>query len=191
MKLYLSCLAVPMLLATAPASATLLGESFSARYYFPDSSSIYPNASVPPDFIVGPGVEGSIDVEGVTDVTFDFDALSLAITFDTTLDGPTWTSTSFNGIIFTSATPLDVSGAFVVSTTLAGFDNSRITISGNQIALNWQGLSYVDGTSISIGFSDLGGSAVPEMATWAMMVAGFGLAGAALRARKTAVAFAA
>jgi len=190
MKLYSACLAVPVLLATMPASATLLGEGFSARYYVPNSSTIYPNASVPADFVVGAGVEGSIDVEGVTDIVFDFDALSLAISFNTVLSSPTWNAAAFNGIIFTSATPLDVSGAFVVNTTMSGFDNSRVTASGNQITLNWQGLGYVDGTQINIAFSDVRQTPVPELATWAMMVAGFGLAGGALRTRTRRIALA-
>jgi hypothetical protein len=169
---------IAFLAVAAPAQADLLGKSFSAGYFTPDLATPYANASVPPDFLVGAGIEGSIDVEGVTDISFDFGALSLTTAFTTTLATPTWNSNSFNGIVFTSASPLNLSSAHVVSTTMAGFDDSRITISGNQIHLNWQGLSYVDGTVINIAFG-----AVPEPASWAMMIAGFAVIGGSMRRR--------
>lgn len=49
---------------------------------------------------------------------------------------------------------------------------------------------YDDNLSDNRGGVSLAVSAVPEPATWAMMIAGFGLAGASLRRRKTAVSFA-
>jgi len=46
------------------------------------------------------------------------------------------------------------------------------------------GLTFASSQN-SFEIDDISGSAVPEPATWAMMIAGFGLAGAALRRRRT------
>jgi len=46
------------------------------------------------------------------------------------------------------------------------------------------------GNTVLASFGNASLGAVPEPASWAMMVAGFGLAGAAMRRRRTAVAFA-
>lgn len=48
----------------------------------------------------------------------------------------------------------------------------------------------VPNTFLSVGTASLTAAAVPEPAAWAMMVAGFGLAGAAMRRRHATVAFA-
>lgn len=178
-----ACFALSALvIAAAPAQAGLTGQSFSAAYHYPDEGTVYGGATVPADFTVGAGVEGVIDVESVTDISFDFDNLSLVIDFATVAASPTWNATAFNGIIFTSATPLNISGASVLSSTI-GFDNSRLTVTGNQIKLNWAGLGYADGSKIRIAFS-----AVPEAATWAMMIAGMGFVGAAMRRQRRAAA---
>ncbi|HEY9234910.1 MAG TPA: PEPxxWA-CTERM sorting domain-containing protein [Phenylobacterium sp.] len=49
------------------------------------------------------------------------------------------------------------------------------------------GLTFASSQN-SFEIDDISGSAVPEPATWAMMIAGFGLAGTALRRRRTAFA---
>lgn len=74
---------------------------------------------------------------------------------------------------------------------------------GNQFSPGTNGLFYAKvgaGESISgltfassqnsFEIDDISGSAVPEPATWAMMIAGFGLAGAAIRRRRSTLAFA-
>ena len=50
--------------------------------------------------------------------------------------------------------------------------------------------AYVVGNSLEDAGGNTGGGAVPEPATWAMMIAGFGLVGGAMRRRSTKVAFA-
>ena len=50
--------------------------------------------------------------------------------------------------------PLHISAASVgPATTMAGFDSSRIGIEPTRILLNWQGLSYQDGTKVVVDFS--------------------------------------
>jgi hypothetical protein len=51
------------------------------------------------------------------------------------------------------------------------------------------GLTFQSGQN-SFEIDDISGSAVPEPATWAMMITGFGLAGAAIRRRRTVLSVA-
>ena len=48
----------------------------------------------------------------------------------------------------------------------------------------------IDGSTVTITAFEAIGPAVPEPATWAMMIAGFGMIGGVMRRRKTTVAFA-
>ncbi|QYE36311.1 PEPxxWA-CTERM sorting domain-containing protein [Polymorphobacter sp. PAMC 29334] len=57
---------------------------------------------------------------------------------------------------------------------------------GQIYSLEFRGLSSSDQTAFIDGVSVVGG--VPEAATWTMMIAGFGLVGAASRMRRSAVA---
>jgi hypothetical protein len=172
------------------AHAGFIGAQMTASYYFPDSSSPYASAAfTPPSFTVGAGQETVGDIEGVTNLLVDFSDDALSIAFDTILGNPTWNGADFNGIIFTATNPLDISSAIVdASTTMAGFDNFRISYTDHQILLNWQGLSYIDGTVVNINFTSglpQTGS-VPEPGTLALV--GLGLAGLVPRRRKRAKA---
>lgn len=165
-----------------PANAQLADDTFSAAYFLPTDTNVYGSATFSPSaFSVGAGTETIGDVEGVTDLVFDFSANSIFLTFMTMLSSPTWATASFNGPIFTSAAAHGAINPVIgAGTTFAGFDASRVLIDDNRIGLNFSGLSYVDGTVLQINFSDAG-TAVPEPATWLMMIVGFGAVGAAIR----------
>ncbi len=158
------------------AHAGLAGQSLDAGYYLPDTVTPYgPAVFTPSSFVVGPGLETIADVEGVTNLLIDFSDTSLTITLETVLATPTWNAASFSGLIFDSVAPLGIAAATVnASTTMAGFDDSRVTFNANQILVNWQGLSYVDGTELTIDFGF-----VPEPGT--ALLLGLGLAGLASR----------
>lgn len=145
----------------APAQAGLLGKQLDAVYYTPATNTPYNSASfTPPTFTIGAGQETTGNVENVTDLLVDFTDDMLTIILETSLTNPTWNSASFNGIIFTSPDSLGLASALVApETTMSGFDNSRVSFNANQILINWNGLSYEDGTLVKVNFTSAG---VPE-----------------------------
>jgi hypothetical protein len=161
--------------AAGPASALgLTGQSLSAAYYYPDLATVYGVTWTPSSFTVGAGQETDGNVEDVTHLLVDFADDSLTITLDTILSNPdpTWNNTSHNGPVFTSALSHGIASASVDgSTTMTGFDDTRVSFTGNQILVNWAGLSYEDGTVVKINFTF-----VPEPASAALLlVAGLAL----------------
>jgi hypothetical protein len=49
----------------------VIGNTFDASYRYPDANTIYPDASRPPLFVAGEGVDATINVEDVTQVAID------------------------------------------------------------------------------------------------------------------------
>jgi hypothetical protein len=158
---------------TGAAHAGFIGTQMDVGYYTPDTVSPYASAVfTAPSFTVGVGQETIGDIEGVTNLFIDVTDNMLSVTFGTILSNPTWNANNFNGVIFTATSPLNIRSMLVdASTTMAGFDNSRLSYKDHQILLNWQGLSYVDGTKVNINFTSA--SAVPEPGTLALLGLGF------------------
>ena len=168
-------------------AATLIGETVMQDYYLPDVTTVYPGAvATPPSFVVGDGVDGSVTIEDVTTFNADFAASSLQVLFDTTLPGSsTLVPQPFSGLIYTSEGFRNIVGFTVGSgTNLAGFDASRVSIVGNELRLNLAGLTYNTDTVVDLTFA-----AVPEPASWALMVTGFGMIGSAIRRRRGRLVF--
>jgi len=163
----------------------LLGATVSEEYRVPDLGTPYLEAVYSPQvFEVGAGQESAITIEGVTTFNIDFADTSLLIAFDTVLANPTLGNSSFNGLVFTSTAFSQITGAAVDATTnLAGFDASRVAIVGNELRLNFAGLSYDTDTALALNFSSQV-SAIPEPASWAMMMLGLGFVGGAMRSTK-------
>lgn len=168
------------------AHAGLIGRELSVGYYYPEQSIPYDGAiEILPTFIVGSGIESIVDVEGVTTIAVDVSDASILFDFTTALRGPRWETVPFNGLVFNllSGAPLEfISFSIDPSSTFEGFDLSRISFTGSEIAVNWQGLSYDSDTLLRINF-DLPMAEVPEPATLSLL--GLGILGAvAIRRRR-------
>lgn len=156
------------------AHAGFVGRTLQATYYYPDLTTPYLLApATPATFTVGtaPAVETTVDVEGVTQIAVDFTDASLFFDFTTSLSSPTWVSTSFNGIVFDRLTgsALSLASASIdPSSTFTGFTDSRVGWSDNQLTIDWNGLSYVNGTSLLINFTSVPAS-VPEPGSLALL----------------------
>ncbi|WP_165251726.1 hypothetical protein [Paludisphaera soli] len=177
--------------AFAPAAhAGFLGAQMTVTYEYPDLGTFYSEASFAPStFTVtdGPGFETVGTVEGATTLPVQFTDSTLTITLNTRLTDPTWLVAAFNGVVFSSSAPLGVVGATVeASTTLAGFDDSRVSFTAADIRIDWNGLTYQDGDQVMIRFAFA--PAVPEPAGVCSLALGCigGLAAARFRRRRAA-----
>lgn len=98
----------------------------------------------------------------------------------------------YDNVLYTSGFALDGPGLVVTTPALElnfGYDGIAY------YAISWDGSTHLNSHGqptpnyrSSYGTASLG--AVPEPASWAMMVGGFGLAGVAMRRRRSAVSFA-
>ena len=160
----------------APANAALLlGKTIQLSYLFPDQGSIFegPNNNTV-------GTTGDTVFFGLVHATPGDRTLTV------TLPGFSggFSGGSFNGVrlhdafntvaAFTSVTVSSLSN-------VAGFDASRVSFDADNIYLNFSGLNIRSDFFAQV---DIGGG-VPEPAAWALMIAGFGLVGAAARRRQS------
>lgn len=159
-----------------PANATLIGDSITAGYYFPDTATLYGNFSVSPSptFTVVAGTDATGTIDGFQQ-TFDFGASSFTLTFVSSVG---FGGTAFNGWQF-----INNSKPFGAISSVTGIDPARVTTSGNTLFVNWQGISFQGNDAITVNFG-----VVPEPSSWMLLVGGFGLTGFAMRRRRTAVA---
>jgi hypothetical protein len=175
---------IAALAACLSAEAGFDGKTFSAFYAFPNIGTAYGSASAsPPSFVAGAGIETVFDVEGVTFVEVDFSDASLSLLLTTELGGPVWSATAFNGLVFdvTAGGPLSFTGSTVnAATTLAGFDASRVGLTGNRVTIDWNGLSYENGTRVVVDFTP----SIPEPATYALMALGLASIAGTARVRR-------
>ena len=167
--------AVAAATANPAAAASLVGDSITATYYFPDLATVYGGYTVTPNptFTVGSGVEATGSIDG-NPGDFDFAANSFTLTLGSTVG---FSTAAFNGWQF-----VDNSHAFGSVVSVTGIDASRVTTAGNTLSINWNGVSFNNGDAIVVNFG-----VVPEPASWVLMVGGLGLVGLSMRRRSAAV----
>lgn len=159
--------------ATASSAATLIGNTIEAVYYFPDLGTPYVASTVTPNpFMVGSGVDATIDIEGVTDLLIDFSASSLLITLETVLTAPVWNAAAQNGPVFTVVTGSPFTTVSSVVST--GVGPVAAYLLGGELIVNWAGMKYFDGTTVTIEFA---ASAIPLPASLGFIGLGLGALG--------------
>lgn len=164
--------ALAVSLGATAANAQLNGTVISVAYNFPAIGTDYYNYSASPStFTVGSGIESTVTVDGIP-ISIDFANSSLTLTTPSV----SWSSSAFNGLVFTNN-----SGVFSSILSETGIDPSRISVTGKRLAINWNGMSFNSGDKVFLSFASGG---VPEPATWALMILGFGAIGFAMRRAK-------
>lgn len=177
MKTKISQFTAAALLAAAAVSTAHAGfvdKTLQATYYYPDLATPYAQAIETPEVFtvtIAPAVETTVNVENVTQIAVDFTDTSVRFDFTTSLPTPTWGSSPFNGMVFDvlAGGPLSLTSATVDgSSTLGGFTASRVGFNDDQLTIDWNGLSYVNGTSLLINFTSTTAS-VPEPGSLALL----------------------
>lgn len=161
---------------SAQAAESFAGHTVSADYLWPNIGAVYISSGTA---VVGPGVEFP-NVGNFGGLTADFSDNSIHVTypFGWRLGAPG----TFDGWRFTDLTSSLIKGVSLIDTNLSGFTSANLSFDSNHVYADTKGLgSWPGGTFITIGVDFY--SAVPEPATWALLIAGFGLAGVALRRR--------
>jgi hypothetical protein len=175
-KILAAGLTIGVIASPAAAAVNLTGATASAVLLYPDTSTVYANGGTQ---TVGAGVE--FGPGSFAPAAGSIDVASRTITFFTN-QVATYGPGAFNGY------RIDLSGyagslGRAVLDASSTYTPTSVYVSGNSV--------YIDliGTSANGGFAQIN-LGVPEPANWALMIAGFGLAGAAMRVRRRKVSFA-
>lgn len=177
MRKYLLCAAAAFAMASSPAVADLTGDTVNGTYYFPDSSSVYSNQG---NQTVSPLATFTF-LTGVPNVTAAVGGSSILLSFDA---NGGFNGASFNGVKITDLTASNITNVFLdASTSVSGFDASRLSFTSNSVSFNLQGLTIGAQNSVRANLSF--GSEAPEPGTWAMMLLGMGAVGFAMRRRRS------
>ena len=105
------------------------------------------------------------------------------------------TGTGMGALVGTSFTPLNLAaGSYWFGVSGSPYELGWSSFSGNNSADVWAmqgGESFMYQPNLGLAFRVIGtaGGAVPEPASWALMIGGFGMVGASMRRRRATVAF--
>lgn len=172
-KLSLYTAGALLAISTVPANAAIqFGDQIKAGWRLPTESSPFAFSISPsPIFAVGKDIEAQAQLNTIRFLV-DFGKDSLAFTF---LTGGVFSTNPFNGIYFDALT----GEGFGEIASVSGIAAERIHDMGLALSVNFSGLRLKSGDKILISFAP----GVPEPASWAMLVAGFGAIGTMLRRR--------
>jgi hypothetical protein len=169
-------------------AALLQGKTVEFTYFFPDTSSVYGPDLANGNYVVGSGLEIPNGICCGYEGTLDISDKNLLAKFHFS---SSYTPASFNG--FRISDVFNSIGSFTSATvnpatTLPGFTGANVSFDANNIWVNWEGLFFNDGDTVSIDID--GGSTsdkVPEPATLALFGVGLAAAGVMRRRRKTKI----
>jgi len=134
------------------------------------------------NFVVGPGFELLPDLSIGADAALDVSDTQITLVFAASFAGGGSVGV-FDRIsdVFGQVRPFT---SFTVnpSTTVVGFDQSRLSFDENNLFIDYTGLSYTTGQKLVF---DVAAVPVPEPETYALMLAGLAAVGAVARRRKS------
>jgi hypothetical protein len=179
----LCAVALAASLATGSAfAAGFTGDTLDGAYYFPDTSTVYQDdgsSVAPTSFFFPTGFPNTTATVSSDQITLSFDA-----------GGGAFTSASFNGVVITDLTSSEISGVTLDgATSVPGFNASDISFTSDSVSLNLQSLGVPSASDVVV--VDVNFGAVPEPASWALMLLGVGAVGGTLRLSRRGVASAA
>jgi hypothetical protein len=183
-----TAIAALALVATDANAQSFDGATVNYQYYFPDLSTPCACATNG-NYVVGSGVEISNIADNTTggltvaSGTMDISANDIFIDF---LSQGSFNAAAFNGFVLSDLTdnlPAITGVTINPATNMAGFGNSNVSFTGDSILVNWADLAFNAGTVVSLNVT-FAQPAVPEPATWAMMLVGLGAIGCTMRLRR-------
>ena len=178
-KIFSAAVAASILCVATPAAAqSLTGATVDLSIRYPTAATVYLD---PPNVVVGSGVEfgyGSLSSYSPW-LQADVQANRLVFTFDPATPGigGNFGNVTFNGFLFSVLTGPAITTASVDASS--GFAPTSLSILNGGLYLNFAGVAWTPGQSSIININAT--PAVPEPATWAMMLLGFGGIGFAMR----------
>ena len=175
-----------LVIAPSANAATLINNTISASYLFPDANTVptgaftYTHSTFS---VTDPGVETTLIIANLAnpsindEIAIDFTAYAVTFTW---LNAASRTAAAFNGPEFTitSGNPFSA----ITNVVSVGHTVSASLV-GGVLEVNWAGQTFAANDTVVVNFA----SPVPELSTWAMMILGFaGVGYMTYRRRETA-----
>jgi hypothetical protein len=130
---------------------------FNFNYYYPNTNS----APFQENSLIANGTDTFNEI-----ATANVTATDSTITFTFTQHGSLYSPVAWNGPIITLTSPSsDFSSVTLDPSTTSNFSPAMWSWSGNQIDINWQGLTFYGGDTVTLDYSV---EAVPEPSTLAL-----------------------
>lgn len=164
-----------LICAATHAQAGLIGSTVNSQYYY--RGNTYNALGSPATFVANGTMQNSFGFY------YNLTVFNDKIEYDFP-GGVSWnaspTSYNFDGLYIASGNLLTFSGAPAftsvtldpVSSINSGFNASNVTSNSNQVAVNWQSVSFAPGDKVVI---DVISSPIPEPQTYLMMLLGLGI----------------
>ena len=167
----LGAVAMASLMGGTAHAAITVGDQLEVRYLFPTAATVYLTSGA---FTFTGDGQTILTQGGISSVIIS----ALSVTFSESPGcgaGCQQSSAAFNGPTLVNLTNGSAFDGWTVLSDGVGITSSILT--GDQIGVNWQ-------NSVVQGAATIGAAGVPETATWALMIGGFGLVGAAMRGQR-------
>jgi|AraplaCL_Cvi_mCL_1032061.scaffolds.fasta_scaffold00023_279 hypothetical protein len=201
---YLSAAAVVLLASGAAMADPIPYTATVTSGYLGNPLSLLSDGVIPADYTPWNDIQDVWTYDSTTSVRFDFAGLRQITSMLATVDNnDDYVFTFYNGAAQTGQVMAAAADGFV-SVSAGGVETfeggnsadihyySPFDFSGSPILATSVVLSIGPNNDSALGIGEVQflGGAVPEPASWAMMVTGFGLAGAALRRKRSVHGFA-